>query len=154
MSATSQFLLYLKALVWSVFVSYTQATVMAIAHCLREGEVKSGFPEFQDTHLGDGLRFLISALPQAADRQRVAAALEEVKGSDASLIYQNMVIEVGHYVTAKDTLQDVPTNAPGVVFCLKNNTISVLFRKPDQSLSVQTVHPFQIMPVYTLTVPD
>jgi len=29
-----------------------------------------------------------------------------------------------------------------------------VFYKPDGTLSAQRVHPFQIMPVYTLTIPD
>ncbi|MBD3265740.1 hypothetical protein GF373_03655 [bacterium] len=154
MPDTRQFLLYLKALIWSVFVSYTQSTVMAIAHCLREGEIDEGFNEFRDTHLGDGLKYILDTLPNQEDREHVAAALDVVKESEASLIYQNMVIEVGHYVTAKDAIADVPPNSPGVVYCLKHNKISVLFRKPDKTLSPQTVHPFQVMPVYTLTIPD
>jgi hypothetical protein len=154
MTKTNQFLLYLKALIWSVFVSYTKSTVLAISLCLRDGELKEGFPEFKDTHLGDGIRHILGELPNTADRETLAAALEQVKDSEASLIYQNMVIEVGHYVTATDEIGDVPMNSPGVVFCLRDKKISVLFRKADKSLSLQTVYPFQVMPVYTLTIPD
>ena len=65
-----------------------------------------------------------------------------------------MVIEVGHYVTAKEAIEDVPADSAGVVYCVKENDISVVFFQSDQTLSIRQVHPFQVMPVYTLTVPD
>ncbi len=97
------FLLYLKALIWSVFVSYSNSTVAAIAECLREGVVSDAYPEFRDTHLGESLRFLIGSIPSEDDRRQLAACMEQVKSSSASMVYRNMVIEVGHYVTAKTT---------------------------------------------------
>ena len=147
------FLLYLKALIWSVFVSYDNSTVKLIAQALRDGTT-GDHPQFKDSHLGDGLRLILDFVPQPDGREILASCLEQVKGSEPSLIYQNMVIEVGHYVTAKDAIADVPPNSPGVVYCLKQGKISVLFRKPDKTLSPQTVHPFQVMPVYTLTISD
>jgi len=148
------FLLYLKALVWSIFVSYTPSTVSAIASCLRERRVLSEYPEFQDTHLGEGLRFIIERLKRPEDCELLAQCLEHVKESLPSSIYRNMVIEVGHYVTSQQTIGDVPENCNGVVYCLESKTIDVVFLMPDSSLSAQRVHPFQIMPVYTLTVSD
>ncbi len=152
--STRNFLLYLKALIWSIFVSYTNATVCAIVNCLREGRVGDEYPEFKDTHLGEGLRFIIQSLPQAEDRNRLADSLEKVKSSQASMVYRNMVIEVGHYVTAVAPIGDVPGECPGVVYCLESSYISIIFYKPDGKLSAQRVLPFQIMPVYTLTIPD
>lgn len=152
--STRNFLLYLKALIWSIFVSYTNATVCAIISCLREGRVGDEYPEFQDTHLGESLRFIIRSLPRAEDRSLLADSLNQVKTSQASMVYRNMVIEVGHYVTAMEPIGDVPSECPGVVYCLKEGHISVVFYKPDGTLSAQRVHPFQIMPVYTLTIPD
>ncbi|MBN2326150.1 MAG: hypothetical protein JXR73_03280 [Candidatus Omnitrophica bacterium] len=148
------FLLYLKALIWSIFVSYTPSTVSAIASCLRERRVLSEYPEFQDTHLGEGLRFIIERLQRKEDCDLLASCLETVKKSAPSIIYRNMVIEVGHYVTAKQPLGDVTEDCAGVVYCLESEMIHVIFLKPDSTLSDQKVHPFQIMPVYTLTVPD
>ena len=127
---------------------------MAISLCLREGEVKDGFSEFRDTHLGDGLKHIIKELPRIEDRECLANALDLVKESNPSFIYQNMVIEVGHYVIAKDELTGITPNTPGVVYCLQDSKISVLFRNADKTLTAKTVHPFQIMPVYTLTIPD
>ena len=148
------FLLYLKALIWSVFVSYTNSTVVSIEQCLREGKVLDEFPEFQDSHLGESLRYIIETLPTPEDRECLASCLENVKESTPSMIYQNMVIEVGHYVTAKTAIYDVPADCPGVVYCLHSPTISVLFRKPDGTLASKKVHAFQVMPVYTLTIPE
>ncbi|RJP27786.1 MAG: hypothetical protein C4527_12525 [Candidatus Omnitrophota bacterium] len=148
------FLLYLKALIWSVFISYTDSTIAAIVQCLRAGQVGDEFPEFRDTHLGEGLRFLISALPREEDRVLLASCLGQVKKSESSMVYRNMVIEVGHYVTAQSALGDVPSDCAGVVYCLNPSSISVIFRKPDGTLSDKQVHPFQVMPIYTLTVPD
>jgi hypothetical protein len=148
------FLLYLKALIWSIFVSYTPSTVSAIASCLRERRVLDEYPEFQDTHLGEGLRFIIERLHRPEDAELLAQCLEHVKESAPSAIYRNMVIEVGHYVTSQQVLGDTPENCNGVVYCLQSNTIDIIFLKPDGTLSAQRVHPFQIMPVYTLTVSD
>ncbi len=148
------FLLYLKALIWSVFISYTDSTVAAIVHCLREGHVGDEFPEFKDTHLGEGLRFLIQSLTKTEDRELLASCLSHVKKSDSSMVYRNMVIEVGHYVTSQHTIEDVPADCAGVVYCLSHSMISVIFRKPDGTLSDLKLHPFQVMPVYTLTIPE
>lgn len=151
---TRNFLLYLKALIWSIFVSYTPSTVSAIASCLRERRVLDAYPEFQDTHLGEGLRFIIERLRRPEDSELLAQCLEHVKESLPSAIYRNMVIEVGHYVISQQTIGDVPENSNGVVYCLESKSIDVVFLKPDSTLSAQRVHPFQIMPVYTLTVSD
>lgn len=148
------FLLYLKALIWSIFVSYTPSTVSAIASCLRERRVLDEYPEFQDTHLGEGLRFIIERLPRQEDCDRLAECLEHVKDSAPSIIYRNMVIEVGHYITAKEQIGDVAEDCAGVVYCLETDMINAVFLKSDGSLSAHRVYPFQIMPVYTLTVPD
>ncbi len=148
------FLLYLKALIWSVFISYTDSTVGSIVHCLREGWVGEEFPEFRDTHLGEGLRFLIDSLPRIEDRELLASCLEQVKKSDSSMVYRNMVIEVGHYVTSRTSIKDVPSDCAGVVYCLDSSMISVVFRKKDGTLSDCRVHPFQVMPIYTLTIPE
>jgi len=148
------FLLYLKALIWSVFISYTPSTIAGIVACLREGRVGDEYPEFKDSHLGEGLRFIIQSVPRPADRDILASCLEKVKGSLPSIVYQNMVIEVGHYVTAVDPIGDVPVHSAGVVYHLETAMISVVFRKGDGTLSAQRVRPFQIMPIYTLTVPD
>ncbi|MEW6234929.1 MAG: hypothetical protein AB1656_06040 [Candidatus Omnitrophota bacterium] len=148
------FLLYLKALIWSVYVSYKDSTVALIAQCLREGSAGENYPEFRDSHLGDCLRTIIQSLPRTEDRNALAACLQKVKSGEASMVYRNMVIEVGHYVTARETIEDVPENCYGVVYFLASAKIDVLFRKPDGTLSAQCVFPFQIMPVYTLTVPD
>jgi len=148
------FLLFLKALIWSVYVSYKDSTVALIAQCLREGNTGENYPEFRDSHLGDCLRTIIQTLPREADRTTLADCLQKVKSGEASMVYRNMVIEVGHYVTAKETIGDVPENCYGVVYFLSSAKIDVLFRQSDGTLSVQCVHPFQIMPVYTLTVPD
>ncbi|MFB3788441.1 MAG: hypothetical protein ACE15F_18945 [bacterium] len=152
--STRNFLLYLKALIWSIFVSYTNATVCAIVNCLREGRVGDEYPEFKDTHLGESLRFIIQSFPRPEDRTLLADALEKVKSSQASMVYRNMVIEVGHYVTAVEPIGNVPSHSPGVVHCLEAGLISVVFYKPDGTLTVHRVRPFQIMPVYTLTIPD
>ncbi len=151
---TRNFLLYLKALIWSIFVSYTPSTVSAIASCLRERRVREEYPEFQDTHLGEGLRFIIARLERVEDCELLACCLEQVKQSDSSMIYRNMVIEVGHYVTAKESIGDVPEDCAGVVYCLESVMIHVVFLKSDNTLSAKRLHPFQIMPIYTLTVPD
>lgn len=148
------FLLYLKALIWSIFVSYTPSTVSAIAACLREGRVLDAYPEFQDTHLGEGLRFIIERLKRKEDHALLASCLEHVKESVPSIIYRNMVIEVGHYVTANEPIADVAEECAGVVYCLESDMIHVVFLKSDDTLSAQRVRPFQIMPVYTLTVRD
>ena len=150
---TRNFLLYLKALIWSVFVSYTGSTVAAIVQCLRDGTIPE-YPEFLDSHLGDSLRFILESLPRQEDRELIACGLEKVKQSQPSIIYRNMVIEVGHYVTTREAMGDVPADCPGVIYCLEASTISVLFRKPDGTLVDRKVHPFQVMPVYTLTIPE
>lgn len=152
--STKNFLLYLKALIWSIFVSYTNATVSSIVACLREGRVLDEYPEFKDTHLGEGLRFILENIVRQDDRDRLADCLEHVKESEASIIYRNMVIEVGHYVTSNEVMDDVPVHCPGVVYCLKSNLISVVFYKADKTLSAKQVRPFQVMPVYTLTIPE
>ncbi|MBI1390775.1 MAG: hypothetical protein GC154_20290 [bacterium] len=148
------FLLYLKALIWSVFVSYSKSTVSAIGHCLREGRVLDQYPEFKDSHLGDGLRYILTELPGEADRILLAESLKQVKASEASTIYQNMVIEVGHYVSAKEWLGDAAPESRGVVYCIDNGVISVLFSLPGRRLVAQPVRAFEIMPIYTLTVSD
>ncbi len=150
----NMFLLYLKALIWSVFVSYSESTVKAIVHCLREGRILDDYPEFQNSHLSEGLRFILKELPGGEDRERLADALSHVKDGSASTIYQNMVIEVGHYVTANDCLTDLPEECPGVVYKIEGQTVNVLFRLPDKRLQPKKVHSFEIMPVYTLTVSD
>lgn len=148
------FLLYLKALIWSVFVSYSQSTVNAIVHCLREGRILDDYPEFNDSHLGECLRYILNELPDAECRESLANALLEVKDGAASTIYQNMVIEVGHYVTACDCLTDLPPECHGVVYRIENSIINVLFRLPDKRITARRVHSFEVMPVYTLTVSD
>lgn len=148
------FLLYLKALIWSVFVSYSPSTVTAIGRCLREGRVLDDYPEFKDSHLGDGLRYILADLPDSGDRERLAESMTHVKQSAASTVYQNMVIEVGHYVTAKEGVEGVPEGAPGVVFCIEGNSISILFRLKEKRLVAKTVRAFEVLPIYTLTVSD
>lgn len=150
----NMFLLYLKALIWSVFVSYSPSTVNAIAHCLREGRILDDYPEFQDSHLGEGLRYILKELPDAESRAVLADALSQVKDGAASTIYQNMVLEVGHYVTANDCLTDLPEGCHGVVFRIDGQIIDVLFRLPGQGMISKRVHSFEVMPVYTLTVSD
>jgi hypothetical protein len=151
---TRNFLLYLKALIWSIFVSYAESTVSSIAQCLHQRQVLEEYPEFQDTHLGDGLRFILDRIKTQEDCDLMASCLEKVKQSEPSIVYRNMVIEVGHYVTANNDIGDVPEDCAGVVYCLSSDIISIIFLKPDGSLSEKQVHPFEIMPVYTLTIPD
>lgn len=153
-AGSRNFLLYLKALIWSIFVSYKDSTISIIIQCLREGSFGEHYPELKDTHLGDGIRLILESLPREEDRILLATSLERVKQSEPAMVYRNMVIEVGHYVTLKAKTGDVPENCYGVVYCLKSSQIHVLFRKTDGTLSDQCVHPFQILPVYTLTVPD
>lgn len=148
------FLLYLKALIWSVFVSYSQSTLNAIVHCLREGRLLDDYPEFNDSHLGECLRYILNELPDAECRETLANALLQVKYGAASTIYQNMVIEVGHYVTAGDHLTDLPAGCHGVVYRIEGSVINVLFRLPDKRITAKRVHSFEVMPVYTLTISD
>ena len=145
-------LLYLKALIWSVFVAYGERTIGAVARCLDSGEVAGDDPELGETHLGDGLRFLIQHLPAAEDRAILADALGKVKHSRPSVVYRNMVIEVGHYVMARENIPDVPVDRYGVIYQVEANQVSVLFRLPDGHLADRTIHPSQITPLYTLTV--
>lgn len=148
------FLLYLKALIWSVFVSYSKSTVNAIVHCIREGKVLDDYPEIHDSHLGECLNYILNELPDSECREELANALLQVKDGAASTIYQNMVIEVGHYVTAGDCLTDLPDGCNGVVYRIEGDVINVLFRLPEKRLHAKQVHSFEVMPVYTLTVSD
>ena len=145
-------LLYLKALIWSVFVAYGERTVQAIVQCLSAGRVSNDDPELIETHLGEGLQFLIDHLPGPQDRDTLAAALKNVKHSRPSLIYQNMVVEVGHYVMAREGIADVPPDRYGVIYRIEDSQIDVLFRLQDGHLVRCTVHPSQVTPLYTLTV--
>ncbi len=145
-------LLYLKALIWSVFVAYGERTVAAIIDCLVRGKVNEDDPELSETHLGDGLRFLIQHLPGPRDRELLAGALKKVKNSRPSLIYGNMVIEVGHYVRARESIPEVPVDRFGVIYRVEENQVCVLFRLEDGKLVDRKVHPSQITPLYTLTV--
>ncbi|MFH1738409.1 MAG: hypothetical protein ABIH23_05330 [bacterium] len=145
-------LLYLKALIWSVFVAYGERTVLAIVSCLKEGAVREDDPELSETHLGDGLRFLIHHLPGPQDRETLAKALQKVKNSRPSLVYRNMVIEVGHYVTSREDIADIPVDRYGVIYRVEENQVCVLFRLTDGTLADRKVHPSQITPLYTLTV--
>ncbi len=149
----TNFLLYLKSLVWSVFVSYTEETVMQIAESLKEGDLQD-VPAYQNTHLGKCVQYFIEILPQAEDRIRLAESLQMVKQSEASFVYRNMVIEVGHYVTADQTIDEIPEDCPGVTYRIHGKKIDVLFCLPNNSLVAKRVHPFQVMPVYTLTIPE
>lgn len=148
------FLLYLKALVWSIFVSYSNTTVELIVRCLRQGEISNESPDFQHSHLGLSLKFIVGKLPRLEDRECLARCLERVKLSDTSLIYRNMVFEMGHYVTTLEKLGDVEEGCAGVVYYLKDSRIAVIFRKEDQTLSAHEVIPSQVLPVYTLTIPE
>lgn len=145
-------LLYLKALIWSVFVAYGEKTINSIAQCLDSGNVSGDDPELGATHLGDGLRFLVRHLPTPDDRKTLAEALQNVKNSHPSVVYRNMVIEVGHYVMARENIPDVPIDRYGVIYRVEENQVSVLFRLPDGQLVDRTIHPSQITPLYTLTV--
>lgn len=152
--AETQFLLNLKALIWSVYVAYTPGTVEVISRALDEGVVDESFPEIRETHLGQGLRFLLRELPDEEDRRKLSLCIPKVKSSQPSLIYRNMVIEVGHYVVTETALDEVPYDCHGVVYCLDRNMVHVLFRLQGKKLAVKSVLPFQIMPVYTLTIPE
>ena len=145
-------LLYLKALIWSVFVAYGERTVQAIVSCLEHAAVREDDPELSETHLGDGLRFLIHHLPGPKDRETLAGALQKIKNSRPSLVYRNMVIEVGHYVTSREDITNVPVDRYGVIYRVEENQVCVLFRLTDGRLADRKVHPSQITPLYTLTV--
>jgi hypothetical protein len=145
-------LLYLKALIWSVFVAYGEQTISAIVECLDSGRVFNDRPELVDTNLGDGLRFLIQRFPDSKDREILAAALRNVKHSRPSLVYRNMMIEVGHYVMSREGITDVPIDRYGVIYQVEADRVHVLFRLPDGHLMDCTVHPSQVTPLYTLTV--
>lgn len=147
-------MLFLKALIWSVFVSYEKETVMRVIHAVEEGCVPETHPDFHDSHLGKCLKFILLNTPDETSRSHLANSLRQVQGSDASMVYQNMVFEMGHYVTAKESFEHIADECPGIVYHIQNGKISVLFRKPDQSFEPLTVYPDQIMPVYTLTIPD
>ncbi|MGI6457336.1 MAG: hypothetical protein ACOX5R_17200 [bacterium] len=149
----TQFLLYLKALIWSVFVSYTNTTVQHLAEALNKGSISGDHPELQDTHLGICLRYFLAELQDPQERRILSEALYQVRESLPSLIYKNKVIEVGHYVITAQPLEQVPDNCYGVVHCLQEQRIHALFRCPQKHLIPAIVHPFQIMPVYTLTIP-
>ncbi len=154
LAKSRSFYLYLKALIWSVFVSYEDSTVHLIARCIREGNTGESYAEFRDSHLGDGLRVILQHLTDQQERDRLADCLEKVKQSEAAMVYRNMVIEVGHYVTAKEGIGDVKEDDYGVIYCLDSSRIWVLFRTEEGKLVDTEVFPFQIMPVYTLTIPD
>ena len=53
-------LLYLKALIWSVFVAYGERTVAAIINCLTCGEVDENEKNTMLTHISDALRNIIN----------------------------------------------------------------------------------------------
>jgi hypothetical protein len=110
--------------------------------------------EFKDTHLGKGLRYLLSEIAEPNDRLRLSDSLREIKQSMPSLVYQNKIIEVGHYVVAAQNLEGIPENCYGVVFRLEPAKIHVLFRISGKRLVPAVVRPFEIMPVYTLVVPE
>jgi len=144
-------LLYLKALVWSVFVSYTEETITQLSDSLKKGKVQD-LPSLRDSHLGKCLQYLVDQLPTTEDRVLLADALHQVKQSEASIVYRNMVIEVGHYVTAEQPIDEVPDDCPGVIYRIQDKKIDVLFCLPNLSLVSKSVHPFQVMPLYTLTI--
>lgn len=148
------FMLFLKALIWSVYVSYGKETVVRIIHAVEDNCVPDDHPDFDASHLGKCLKTILNSLPDETSRNHLAESLRQVQGSDASMVYQNMVFEIGHYVTAKDAVGSIPDECPGVVYHIEKGKISVLFRKADQSFEPETVYPDQILPVYTLTIPD
>ena len=152
--ANHNLMLFLKALIWSVFVSYEKETVIQIIHAVEDGCVPEDHPDFHSSHLGKCLKFILQNTPDETSRTHLANSLRQVQGSDASMVYQNMVFEIGHYVTAKENMAQIPDECSGVVFHIQNGKISVLFRQSDQSFEPLTVYPHQIMPVYTLTIPD
>ena len=145
-------LLYLKALIWSSFIAYGERTIQAIVQCLSSGRVSDDDPELIETHLGEGLQFLIHRLPDPRDRDTLAAALGKVKHSRPSLVYRNMVIEVGHYVMSREGIAQVPVDRYGVIYRVEQNQVGVLFRLLDGHLVDRMVHPSQVTPLYTLTV--
>lgn len=147
-------LLYLKALIWSVFVSYTDDAAGDIRHVLLAGGMDAAGGGLRESHLGRGLAFLLERFGRAEDRELLAHSLALVKQSDPSLVYRNMVFEIGHYITAKEPLGGVPENCPGVIRSLKPGSVSALFLKPDGTLEACEVFPDQVMPVYTLTIPE
>lgn len=148
------FMLFLKALIWSVYVSYGKETIARIIQAVEDNQVPEDHPDFGSSHLGKCLNTILKSLPDETSRSHLAESLRQVRNSDASMVYQNMVFEIGHYVTAKEAVGEVPDDCPGVVYHISKGKISVLFRKEDQSFVPEIVYPDQILPVYTLTIPD
>ena len=118
----TQFLLYLKALIWSVFVSYTNTTVQHLAEALNKGSISGDHPELQDTHLGICLRYFLAEL--RTHRSGASSRKHSIRsGKPPSLIYKNKVIEVGHYVITAQPLEQVPDNCYGVVHCRNSGSM-------------------------------
>ena len=124
-----------------------------ISSVLRLGGIPDELAQLRNTHLGDVLRQVLAKITAQEDRERIAAALEKTPDSQASMVYRNMVIEVGHYVTAQE-VEDVPVDSCGVVYHIGEKEISVLFRVVGQPLQDCQVRPFEVIPVYTLTITD
>jgi hypothetical protein len=154
MMSNHNFMLFLKALIWSIYVSYGKETVARIINAVEENCVPEDHPDFDSSHLGRCLKTILNSLPDDASRNHLAESLRQVQSSDASMVYQNMVFEIGHYVCIKETVNTVPENCHGVVYHISKGKISVLFRQADHSFVPETVYPDQILPVYTLTIPD
>lgn len=146
-------LLHLKALVWTVYVAGGRPMAEQIASVLRLGEIPDTLAQVRDTHLGDVLRQVLAKITDIEDRERLAAALEKTPNSQASVIYRNMVIEVGHYVTAQQ-VEGVPVDCYGVVYHIGEKEVSVLFRTVDRTLLDRQVRSFEVIPVYTLTISE
>lgn len=147
------FLLNLKALVWTVFVSPGDSVQNMILRVLREGGISSEESDLQDTHLGDGLRIILQRFPQNEDREALAKALSRVHLSQASVISENRLIEVGHYVQA-ESVPNVPEDCYGVVHYIDEQAIEVIFSPRQGNLLVRRALPFEVMPVYTLTISE
>ncbi len=147
-------MLHLKALIWSIYVSYGKETVMRIVHAVEEGKVPEDHPDFHSSHLGICLKYILNHIQSGESLHHLAECLREVQGSETSMIYQNMVFEIGHYVSAKESSGTIPEDCPGVVYHIQRGKIQVLFKKPDQTLEPATRYPDELMPVYTLTIPD
>lgn len=146
-------LLNLKALIWSVYVSYSDDTVAKICTSLNDGTVDSACAELNDTHLGKGLKIIMQAIEGTQDRALLAKSLSETQSSEASIVYRNMVIEIGHYVTPV-AISGLPDTCHGVVSHIDSRMVDALFLLPNRTLVKKRVHPFELCPVYTLTISD
>lgn len=146
-------LLNLKALVWSVYVSFPKETTEHICQSLRDGTIVADSPELDDTHLGKGLRIIMQAVSRPEDRALLAEGLQHVPTSEASIVFQNKVIEIGHYVTPVG-ISGLPGSGCGVVTHIDSRMVEALFLLPNRSLARKRVHPFELSPIYTLTVSD